>query len=69
MKDKGVDLIVFNSPLTLGGDISDAQVLERPGRIHKFGTSDKWTMANRILDICRSRLTGKDPEPKKKRIR
>jgi len=69
MKDKGVELIVFNSPRTLGGDISDAQVLERPGRIHKFEAADKWTMANRILDICRSRLTGKDPESKKKRIR
>jgi phosphopantothenoylcysteine decarboxylase/phosphopantothenate--cysteine ligase len=69
MKDKGVDLIVFNSLRTLGGDISDAQVLENRGRVHKFEASDKWATANRILDICLYRLKGSDPEPRKRRIR
>jgi len=69
MKDKGVDLIVLNSFRTVGGDFSDAQVLEDRGRVHKFEASDKWTAANRILDICRSRLKGKGPEPGKRRIR
>lgn len=69
IKEKGVDLIVYNSLRALGGDVTDAQIVENRGRIHKFETSDKWTMANHILDICLSRLTGKGSEPKKKRSR
>ena len=69
MKDKNLDLIVFNTPRALGGDISDAQVMDDQGRIHKFAASDKWTMANNILDVCRSRLSRIDPAPKNKRIR
>jgi phosphopantothenoylcysteine decarboxylase/phosphopantothenate--cysteine ligase len=69
LKEKDMDMVVFNSSLALGGDISDAQVLERTGRIHKFGASDKWTIANKILDVCGSRLAGAGPARSKKRIR
>jgi phosphopantothenoylcysteine decarboxylase/phosphopantothenate--cysteine ligase len=69
MKEKGADMIVFNSFHALGGDASDAQVLERTGRTHKFKASDKWTIANDILDLCGSRLTVNGPGRSKKRIR
>jgi phosphopantothenoylcysteine decarboxylase/phosphopantothenate--cysteine ligase len=69
MKDKNLDLIVFNTPQSLGGDRSDARILSRDGRSKGYGMIDKWTMANHVLDACRVRAAIQRRSPKKTRIR
>jgi phosphopantothenoylcysteine decarboxylase/phosphopantothenate--cysteine ligase len=50
MKNKGLDLIVVNSPSTFGSDSIACSIVDRKGKIEKYNRQKKTEAANMILD-------------------
>lgn len=60
LRNKNLDLVVYNTTRALGGQATDARIMDDQGRVIASGITRKWDLANRILDLCCERLIKTD---------